>query len=67
MINYIKTKKLKENYYIIGDYYYGRLEDFIQIDQKKISIKEIQLILLDICKAFKWLNDKNLIYSDIKP
>ena len=67
IINYINTIKINQNYYIIRNYYYGTLEDFIKVHTKKLSLKEIQTILLDLCNAFKLLNEKNLIHRDIKP
>ncbi len=66
-INCIKICQSDENYYIIRDYYWGTLEDFIKIHPKGVPPKEIQKILLDLSNAFKKLNEKEYIHRDIKP
>ena len=66
-INYIKTCQTDENYYIIRDYYWGTLEQFVNVHPKGVPPKEIQKILLDLSNAFKKLNEKKYIHRDIKP
>ena len=67
IINYIKTLNTEEYFYIIRDYYYGTLEEFVKVHNKQVSLKEIQMILKDLSNAFKLLNEKNLVHRDIKP
>ena len=66
-INYIKNCESDENYYIIRDYYWGTLEEFVKVHPKGVPPKEIQKILLDLSNAFKKLNEKQYIHRDIKP
>ena len=67
IINYIKTLNTEEYFYIIRDYYYGTLEEFVKVHNQQVSLKEIQMILKDLSNAFKLLNEKNLVHRDIKP
>ena len=66
-INCIKNCQSDENYYIIRDYYWGTLEEFVKVHPKGVPPKEIQKILLDLSNAFKKLNEKKYIHRDIKP
>ena len=66
-INSIKNCQSDENYYIIRDYYWGTLEEFVKVHPKGVPPKEIQKILLDLSNAFKKLNEKKYIHRDIKP
>ena len=66
-INCIKNCQTDENYYIIRDYYWGTLEEFVKVHPKGVPPKEIQKILLDLSNAFKKLNEKQYIHRDIKP
>ncbi len=66
-INCIKNCQSDENYYIIRDYYWGTLEEFVKVHPKGVPPKEIQKILLDLSNAFKKLNEKQYIHRDIKP
>ena len=66
-INYIKNCETDENYYIIRDYYWGTLEEFVKVHPKGVPPKEIQKILLDLSNAFKKLNEKQYIHREIQP
>ena len=66
-IKCIKNEETKDYYYIIREFHYGTLDEFIKIHPNGLSIKEIQKILLDLSIPFKLLNKKNLIHKDIKP
>ena len=66
-INCIKNCQSDENYYIIRNYYWGTLEEFVKVHPKGVPPKEIQKILLDLSNAFKKLNEKQYIHRDIKP
>ena len=68
--NSIEIKEIiqtKENIYIIMDYCFCNLEDFIKMNKKNISISNIQKILNQINNCFKIVLKNNIIYKDLKP
>jgi len=57
----------KEYFYIIMDLCQMNLEDYIRTRETSISINEIKHILLQLNNVFKIMNNKNIIYRDLKP
>ncbi len=61
-------KEREENYlYIIREYCFGNLEDFIAMNGNKLEAGLIQLIMKQLNNAFKILRDKKIIHRNIKP
>jgi len=72
-VKFIKEKKevsdeKEENYlYIVREYCFGNLEDFITMNGNKLEPGLIQLIMKQLNNAFKILRDKKIIHRNIKP
>ena len=72
-VKFIKEKKdvyeeREDNYlYIIREYCFGNLEDFISMNGNKLEPGLIQLIMKQLNNAFKILRDKKIIHRNIKP
>ncbi len=72
-VKFIKEKKdvdeeREDNYlYIIREYCFGNLEDFIAMNGNKLEAGLIQLIMKQLNNAFKILRDKKIIHRNIKP
>ena len=54
-------------YYIVREYCFGNLEDFITMNEGKLEPGLIQLIMKQLNNAFKILKDKKIIHRNIKP
>ena len=74
--NFVKLIDCKEDiydvrddnyYYIIREYCFGNLEDFITMNENKLDPGLIQLIMKQLNNAFKILRDKKIIHRNIKP
>ena len=72
-VKFIKEKKevsdeKEENYlFIVREYCFGNLEDFITMNGNKLEPGLIQLIMKQLNNAFKILRDKKIIHRNIKP
>ena len=70
-VNYIKNRKdiLKERdyYFIVREYCFSNLEEFIEMNDGKLEVGLIQLIMKQLNNAFKILRDKKIIHRNIKP
>ena len=63
----IETIETSECYYIISEYCYMSLEEYMNKRNNCLSIEEIKEILLDLNKGLKEMNNNNIIHRDIKP
>ena len=63
----IETIETSNSYFIISEYCYMTLEEYIKKRKNNLSIEEIKELLLDINKRLKEINDNNIIYRDLKP
>ena len=63
----IETIETSECYYIISEYCYMSLEEYMNKRNKSLSIEEIKELLLDLNKGLKEMNDNNIIHRDLKP
>ena len=63
----IETIETSECYYIISEYCYMSLEEYMNKRNKSSSIEEIKELLLDLNKGLKEMNNKNVIHRDLKP
>ena len=66
-IKKIDVKQTNDYSYIIREYCYGSLEEFIKSHDDGMKPFEIQKILNQLIEPFKKLNEKKLIHKDIKP
>ena len=66
-IKKIDEKQTNDYSYIIREYCYGSLEEFIKSHDDGMKPFEIQKILNQLIEPFKKLNEKKLIHKDIKP
>ena len=66
-IKKIDVKQTNDYSYIIREYCYGSLEEFIKSHDDGMKPFEIQKILNQLIIPFKKLNEKKLIHKDIKP
>jgi serine/threonine protein kinase len=66
-IKKIDVKQTNDHSYIIREYCYGSLEEFIKSHDDGMKPFEIQKILNQLIVPFKKLNEKKLIHKDIKP
>ena len=61
-------KEREDNYYfIVREYCFSNLEEFIQMNDGKLEVGLIQLIMKQLNNAFKILRDKKIIHRNIKP
>ena len=68
--NNISIKEIinnKEYLYIIMELCEYNLGEYIKIKNKQISINEIKLILSQLNNVFKIMNNKKIIYGNLKP
>ena len=68
--NTVEIKEIissKENIYIIMDYCFCNLEDYLKMNKKSLSISNIQSILNQINNYFQIGLKDNIIYQDLKP
>ena len=65
----IKSKNKEDNYYyIVREYCFGNLDDFITMNKGKLEPRQIQIIMNQLNNAFKILKkEKNIIHRNIKP
>lgn len=65
----IKSKIKEDNYYyIVREYCFGNLDDFITMNKGKLEPRQIQIIMNQLNNAFKILKkEKNIIHRNIKP
>ena len=56
----------KENYYLIMEKCDSNLYDYIT-NKKGLTVEEIRIIIKQLNKAFKLMNEKCIIHRDIKP
>ena len=56
----------KEHLYIITEFYFMNLEDYLKIRQENISIDEIKQILLQLKPYFNLLRENNFVYKNLK-
>jgi serine/threonine protein kinase len=56
----------KENYYLIMEKCDSNLYDYIK-NKKGLTVEEIRIIIKQLNKAFKLMNEKCIIHRDIKP
>ena len=63
----IETIETSECYYIISEYCYMSLEEYMNKRNNCLSIEEIKELLLDLNKGLKEMNNKNVIHRDLKP
>ena len=66
-VKLIETKQANDNLYIIREYCYGTLEEFIKSHSTDVPIYEIQKILKQLVEPFKKFNENKLIHKNIKP
>jgi len=73
-VNLIETQEIKQNkkednyYYIIREYCFGNLDDFVTMNKGKLEPRQIQIIMNQLNNAFKILiKEKNIIHRNIKP
>ena len=63
----IETIETSDSYFIISEYCYMTLEEYIKKRKNNLSIEEIKELLLDLNKGLKEINDNNIIHRDLKP
>ena len=63
----IETIETLDSYFIISEYCYMTLEEYIKKRKNNLSIEEIKELLLDLNKGLKEINDNNIIHRDLKP
>ena len=63
----IETIETSEYYYIISEYCYMSLEEYMNKRNNCLSIEEIKELLLDLNKGLKEMNNNNIIHRDLKP
>ena len=56
----------KEHLYIITEFYFMNLEDYLKIRQENISIDELKQILLQLKPYFNLLRENNFVYKNLK-
>ena len=72
-VNYSINRKVisverEDNYYfIVREYCFSNLEEFIEMNDGKLEVGLIQLIMKQLNNAFKILRDKKIIHRNIKP
>ena len=65
--NSVLLIETSECYYIIGEYCYMSLEEYMNKRNNCLSIEEIKELLLDLNKGLKEMNNNNIIHRDLKP
>ena len=63
----IEIIETSEYYYIISEYCYMSLEEYMNKRNNCLSIEEIKELLLDLNKGLKEMNNNNIIHRDLKP
>jgi serine/threonine protein kinase len=72
-VNYTSYRKdiseeREDNYYfIVREYCFSNLEEFIEMNDGKLEVGLIQLIMKQLNNAFKILTDRKIIHRNIKP
>ena len=66
-ISLIEIIETVESYYIVSEYCYMSLEEYMNKRNNSLSIEEIKELLLDLNKGLKEMNDNNIIHRDLKP
>ena len=66
-ISLIEIIETVESYYIVSEYCYMSLEEYMNKRNNSLSIEEIKELLLDLNKGLKKMNDNNIIHRDLKP
>ena len=62
------SEEREDNYYfIVREYCFSNLEEFIEMNDGKLEVGLIQLIMKQLNNAFKILRDKKIIHRNIKP
>ena len=66
-ISLIEIIETLESYFIVSEYCYMNLEEYMNKRNNSLSIEEIKELLLDLNKGLKEMNDNNIIHRDLKP
>ena len=66
-ISLIEIIETLESYFIVSEYCYMSLEEYMNKRNNSLSIEEIKELLLDLNKGLKEMNDNNIIHRDLKP
>ena len=66
-ISLIEIIETEESYFIVSEYCYMNLEEYMNKRNNSLSIEEIKELLLDLNKGLKEMNDNNIIHRDLKP
>ena len=62
------SEEREDNYYfIVREYCFSNLEEFIEMNDGKLEVGLIQLIMKQLNNAFKILREKQIIHRNIKP
>ena len=67
IISLIEIIETSESYFIVSEYCYMSLEEYMNKRNNSLSIEEIKELLLDLNKGLKEMNDNNIIHRDLKP
>jgi serine/threonine-protein kinase ULK/ATG1 len=67
IIQLIKANENSKHMYIITEYCFGNLEDYIKLNNNKLSIDNIRTILLQLNNVLKLFRQKRIIHRNIKP
>ena len=65
-VNFKDKIDTKDYFYIIMDLCIINLEDYIEKRENDITIKEIKEVLIQLNNVFKIMNNKKIIYRDLK-
>ena len=63
----IETFETLDTFFLISEYCYMTLEEYINKRNNPLSIEEIKELLLDLNKGLKEINNNNIIHKDLKP
>ena len=66
-LSLIETIETSDSYFIVSEYCYMTLEEYINKRNNPLSIEEIKELLLDLNNGLKEINDNNIIHRDLKP
>ena len=66
-ISLIEIIETLDSYFIVSEYCYMTLEEYINKRNNPLSIEEIKELLLDLNNGLKEINDNNIIHKDLKP
>ena len=63
----IESIETSDSYFLVSEFCYMTLEEYIQKRNNPLSIEEIKELLLDLNKGLKEINNNNIIHRDLKP